>query len=213
MAQNAADGGNRRYILVQLPEKLDAGNKDQKTAAEFCAKLGKPLNIAELTKERLRRAGAKVRAENPLFAGDVGFRVFALDSSNLRTWDPDAAALPETLLDAADHVKPDRTDGDVVAELLLKLGLDLCVPVETRTVAGKLVFSVGRGVLLVCLDRDIGRTDAEPLALGLVAWHAELAPAGASTVVFRDSGFADDVAKSNLAAILHQHGLTAVRSL
>ena len=67
--------------------------------------------------------------------------------------------------------------------------------------------------LLVCLDRDIGRADAEPLALGLVAWHAELAPAGPCTVVFRDSGFADDVAKSNLAAILHQHGLSAVRSL
>lgn len=63
MAQNVADGGKRRYILVQLPESLDRDNRDQRTAAEFCKKLKKPLNIAELTKERLRRAGKKIREE------------------------------------------------------------------------------------------------------------------------------------------------------
>src|SRR5690606_34198922 len=78
MAQNAADGGNRRYILVQLPEPLDLENKDQKVAAEFCDKIGKPRNIAELTKERLRRAAKKIKDENPMFAGDLGFRVFQL---------------------------------------------------------------------------------------------------------------------------------------
>ncbi len=213
MAQNAADGGSRRYVLVQLPEPLDPANKDQKTAATFCDTLGKPRTIAELTKERLRRAGVKVKAENPLFAGDTGFRVFKLDSSNLRTWEPDHADVAKSLEEATEHVKAGRTEADVLTELLLKLGLDLCVPVTTKTIAGKAVRSVGGGVLLACLAESIGRADAEPLALGIAAWHQELAPAGGSQVVFRDSAFADDVAKSNLAAILHQHGLSNVRSL
>src|SRR5690606_2527145 len=83
MAQNAVDGGNRRYILVQLPEPLDPDNRDQRIAAEFCDRIGKPRNIAELTKERLRRAAKKIKDENPMFAGDLGFRVFKLDSSNI----------------------------------------------------------------------------------------------------------------------------------
>ncbi len=75
------------------------------------------------------------------------------------------------------------------------------------------VHSIGGGVLLVCLSESIVREDVEPLAMGIIAWHKEQAPAGESTVVFRDSAFADDVAKTNLAAILHQHGLANVRSL
>jgi adenine-specific DNA-methyltransferase len=234
MSQNAADGGNRRHILVQLPEPLDPENKDQKTAADFCDKLGKPRNIAELTKERLRRAGRKIadealakakaeREKDPLFAAsgtpepapvpDVGFRVFKLDSSNIREWDPQATVTAETLEQHAEHLKKDRTENDILHELLLKLGLDLCVPIATRAIAGKTVQAVGGGVLMVCLAQRIERTEAEPLALGLAAWHAELAPAGDATCVFRDSAFADDVAKTNLAAILHQHGLTTVRSL
>ncbi len=102
---------------------------------------------------------------------------------------------------------------DVLFELLLKLGLDLCVPIEQRTIADKTVHSIGAGVLLVCLAEQIATADVEPLALGIVAWHAELAPASDSTVVFRDSAFADDVAKTNLAAILQQHGLENVRAL
>ncbi|MDQ3013559.1 MAG: site-specific DNA-methyltransferase, partial [Acidobacteriota bacterium] len=90
---------------------------------------------------------------------------------------------------------------------------DLTVPIVPRDIAGKTVHSIGGGVLLVCLSESIARTEAEPLALGIVAWHQEQAPVGDSTVVFRDSAFADDVAKTNLAAILHQHGLETVRSL
>ena len=93
------------------------------------------------------------------------------------------------------------------------LGLDLTVPIESKVIATKTVQSVGFGSMLVCLEKVITRQDAEPLALGIAAWHKELAPAGESTVVFRDSAFADDVAKSNLAAILVQHGLKNVRSL
>jgi adenine-specific DNA-methyltransferase len=213
MRQNATDSGHRRYILVQLPEPLDPENSDQKTAADFCDKIKKSRTIAELTKERLRRAGKAVRKDMPLFKGDTGFRVFKLASSNIQAWDPDSGTLADTLEASVEHLKTDRTENDILFELLLKLGLDLTVAIEEQTIAGKKVQSVGAGTLLVCLAPRIGRQDAEPLALGMAAWHKELAPAGECTVVFKDSAFADDVAKTNLAAILEQHGLGNVRSL
>ena len=213
LQQNALDNGSRRYILVQLPEPLDPENKDQKLAADYCDKLGKPRNIAELTKERLRRAGKKIREENPMFAGDLGFRVFKLATSNIRAWEPDREKLAKTLEESIDHLKGDRTETDILFELLLKLGLDLPVPIETRAIADKTVHSIGAGSLLVCLSLSIPQADVEPLALGVVAWHRAMNPAGETTVVFRDSAFADDVAKTNLTAILDQHGLKTVRSL
>ncbi len=213
MVQNATDGGNRRYILVQLPEPLDPENKDQKTAADFCDQLGKSRTIAELTKERLRRAAAKVKADNPMFAGDTGFRVFKLDNSNIRAWNPNPDNLEETLFAHQEHLLESRTEADVLYELLLKLGLDLCVPIERRVITGKDVYVVGGGVLMACLATSITRDQVELLAQGVIAWHKELAPAGDTTCVFRDSAFADDVAKTNLAAILEQHGIQNVRSL
>ena len=213
MQQNATDGGRRRFILVQLPEPLNPENKEQKVAAEFCDKLKKTRNLAELTKERLRRGAKGVKKENSLFEGDLGFRVFKLATTNIQSWEPDRERLPETLEAAVEHLKNDRTESDILFELLLKLGIDLCVPTEEKTIASKTIQSVGAGTLIVCLAPKISRKDAEPLALGIVKWHKELAPAGESTVVFRDSAFADDVAKTNVAAILEQHGLTNVRSL
>ena len=212
---NADDHGEleRRFILVQIPEPLDPADKDQRAAAELCISLGKPINIAEVTKERLRRAASQVKQENSLFSGDTGFRVFKLDASNIRAWNPNSEDLEQSLLEQLDHLDAGRTESDVLYELLLKLGLDLCVPIEHKTIAGKSVHSVGGGVLMACLDTSITVADAEPLALGLVAWHQQQAPAGDTTCVFRDSAFADDVAKSNLAAILEQHGIARVRSL
>lgn len=210
---NALDNCNRRYILAQLPESLDSANKDQKTAAEFCDQIDKPRTIAELTKERLRRAAAKVKADNPLFAGDTGFRVFKLDHSNIRAWNPNPADLEASLFDHQDHLLEGRSEADVLYELLLKLGLDLCVPIEQRTIAGREVHSVGGGVLMTCLAEQITREQVEPLAQGIIDWHEELAPAGDTTCVFRDSAFENDVAKTNLAAILEQHGIQNVRSL
>lgn len=148
-----------------------------------------------------------------MFTGDVGFRVFKLDRSNIRAWSPAPDDLAGTLLDNANHLVPGRTEQDVLFELLLKLGLELTVPIETVTIAGKAVHAVGAGAMLACLTDTITRDDAEPLALGIVALRDRLAPSGRTDVVFRDSAFADDVAKTNLAAILHQHGLTNVRSL
>jgi len=213
MAHNTSDSSQRRYVLVQLPEPLDTDNKEQKTAAEFCDKLGKPRTIAELTKERLRRAANKIKDENPLFKGDLGFRVFKLDSSNIRAWEPDRDDLPKTLEESAEHLKTGRTEADILFELLLKLGLDLTVPIEDKTIAGKVVHSIGAGTLMVCLSDKISAKEVEPLALGIVAWHKQLAPAGETSVVFRDSAFSDDVGKTNLTAILQQHGLENVRSL
>ena len=213
MAQNATDKANRRYILVQLPEPLNPENKDQKAAADYCDGLSKPRTIAELTKERLRRAAAKIKTDNPTFSGDTGFRVFKLDSSNIRAWNPTTADLEADLLAHQDHLVEGRNESDILYELLLKLGLDLCVPIEQRTVAGKNVRSVGAGVLMACLAPKISLEDVEPLAQGIVAWHQKLTPAGDTTCVFRDSAFADDVAKTNLAAILEQHGIRNVRSL
>ena len=211
--QNKNTGGKRRAILVQLPEPLSESDKDQRVAAQFCRHLGHPVNIAEITKERLRRAAQKINEENPSYTGDLGFRVFKLDTSNIRAWDPAPDDLEGTLLAGLDHIEPDRTEQDILYELLLKLGLDLCVPIETRTIAGKSVHAVGAGTLIACLDEAISRSDVEPLALGIVVLHNTLAPAGETTVVFRDSAFADDVAKTNLAAILKQRGLGNVRSL
>lgn len=223
MAQNAADGGNRHHILVQLPEPLDPENKDQKTAADFCDQLGKPRTIAELTKERLRRAAARIKSENPLFAGDTGFRVFKLDTSNIRAWNPKPIDLEADLLTHQEHLIEGRGETDILYELLLKLGLDLCVPIETRSGEqldarlrgndGVVVHSVGGGVLMACLASAISRDEVEPLAQAIITWRRELAPAGDTTCVFRDSAFADDVAKTNLAAILAQHGIQNVRSL
>jgi adenine-specific DNA-methyltransferase len=213
MAENAQDGGTRRFILVQLPEPLDPTGREQKIAADFCDKLGKPRNICELTKERLRRGARAIRNETPMFSGDLGFRVFKLASSNIRAWEPNRDDLPTTLEESIDHLKSDRTEQDILFELLLKLGLDLSVPMEQKTIAGKAVHSVGAGTLLACMAEKIAASEVEPLALGIVAWHKTLSPAGDTTIVFRDSAFADDVAKTNLTAILQQHGLENVRSL
>lgn len=213
LAQNAADGGNRRYILVQLPESLDPENKEQKLAVEFCDKIKKPRTIAELTKERLRRTAIKIRADKPLLAGDMGFRNFKLDHSNIRAWNPNPTELDQTLFNHQDHLVDGRTEADVLYELLLKRGLDLCVPTASRLVAGKEVHAVGGGVLMACLATSIAATEVEVVALGIANWHRELAPAGDTTCVFRDSAFADDVAKTNMAAILNQSGIQNVRSL
>lgn len=204
MQLNATDRGTRRFIMVQLPEP---------TPEDSAAAIAGYKTIADIGKERLRRAAMKIKGESPMFAGDLGFRVFKLDSSNIRAWEPDREDLDKMLLDSVEHLAPGRTEADVLYELLLKLGLDLCVPIEKRTLGGKDVHAIGGGVLMACLAEKIDRGDVEALAQAIVEWHKALAPAGDTTCVFRDSAFADDVAKTNLAAILEQHGIGNVRSL
>ena len=210
---NKDTGGNRRVVLVQLPAALDETDKDQRAAVEFCKSMSISCNLAEITKERLRRSGHKILEENPTFKGDLGFRVFKLDTSNIRSWEPDHDDLEGSLLKNVEHIKSDRTEDDILYELLLKLGLDLCVPIETRTIVDKSVHSISAGTLIACLDELIDGDDIDSLAHGIVEWHEELAPAGDTTIVFRDSAFANDIAKTNLTAILEQRGLGNVRSL
>ncbi len=260
MSQNNFDDGQRKFILVQLPEHLDILKAEQKTAAEFCDSLGKPRNIAELTKERLRRAATKIRAA---YAGkqgatgqlslekedqvppqplDLGFKVFKLDTSNIRAWNPNPDELADTLMAHTEHLAAGRTEADVLYEVLLKQGLDLAIPIASQVIAGHTVLSVGAGALLVCLAQHasastassnpatdalnamrqstVTAANAEALALGIANWHTQLAAALGQTpaelhtrVVLRDSLFADDVAKTNVCAILAQRGLDDVRSL
>ena len=204
MSLNCADGGSRRFILVQLPQRT--GREDYPT-------------VAEITKERIRRVSAILGQKN---SGDVlqekagvdlGFRVLKLDTSNIRAWNPNPDDFEGSLLADVDHIQRGRSDQDILTELLLRLGFDLCVPVEKRIIGTKTVHAVGAGTLLACLDEVVSRDDIESLGQGIAEWHEELAPAGEITVVFRDSAFTDDVAKANLAAILEQRGLGNVRSL
>ena len=193
-----------RYIMVQLPEVCEKKSQARQHGFE---------TLSDVCKERLRRAANKIKEENPQFAGDLGSRAFKLDTSNIRAWEPDGDDLERTLLDSIDHIKSDRSQDDILYELLLKLGLDLCVLIETRTIAGKAVRSIGAGTLIACLDERIARKEVDSLALGIAEWHKKLESEGDATVIFRDSAFEDDVAKTNMAAILEQHGLGNVRSL
>ena len=199
MQLNKDTGGRRRFINVQLPEPVE-GNKKFRT-------------IFEVTRARIAAASERIKAENPGYDGDVGFRVFSLAASNIRAWSPEPSDLAGTLLAHAEHLVPGRTEADILTELLLKLGLDLCVPVETKDIAGKSVHSVGAGALIVCLSDGITRETVEGLAQGIITWWQALAPAGDTRIVFKDSAFADDVAKTNMAAILNQAGIKDMRSL
>jgi len=201
---NNKDRGNRKLIMVQLPEpcdeKLEAFKAGYKT-------------IAEIGKERIRRAAAKIKEENPDYEGYLGFKVFKLDSSNIRAWNPDRNDLEQTLLDQMEHLVESRSEEDVLYELLLKRGVGLTVPIKEKIITGKTVYSIGYGVLFACLDTAISREGVEDLALGIINWHKELEPAGDTQVVFRDSAFANDIAKTNMTAILEQNGIKHVRSL
>lgn len=196
--KNLNDGGSRRYILVQFPEPTDR--------ADFA-------NICDITKRRLLRVKETIEAEAGLVAADLGFRVFKLDASNVRPWNTQPEDLQQSLFDAVDNILPGRTDDDLLYEVLLKRGLDLCVPIETREVAGRKLHSVGAGTIFACLDASIDRAAAEALAEAIIAWHKELDPTGETSVIFRDSAFDGDAAKVNLTQLLVQHGIKSVRSL
>jgi len=204
MEANNDDDGNRKFVMVQLPEhieeKADAYKAGYKT-------------IADIGRDRIRKAAEKILETNSATGIDLGFKAFKLDSSNIRAWNPDASDLEQTLLDHADHLVEGRSEQDVLYELLLKRGVDLTVPIEKKEIAGKTVYSIGYGVLFACLDETINKADIEDLAKGITDWNKELEPAADTQIVFRDSAFADDIAKTNMTAILEQNGIAHVRSL
>lgn len=204
MSLNASDSGSRRYVCIQLPELVDSSSEAAKQGF---------ATIAELAKERIRRASEEVKRGEAEIAGDLGFRVFKLAQSNFRAWEAQPSDLEGMLLDNTEHLVQGRTEQDVLYELLLKRGLDLCVPIEKKQIAGKTVHAIGGGALFASLADGLTKEVVESLATGIVAWWKDLAPAVATTIVFKDSGFADDVAKTNMAAILNQNGILDVRSL
>ena len=212
MAQNVEDGGRRRHFLVQLPEPVDEEDNQQQMAAAFLKTIGKPFNIAELTKERLRRASSSL-GEGATASTDLGFRVFKLDSSNVRAWEPDKSDFKQSVIDYVDHIKPDRSEDDLFYELLLKLGYDLCAPMEQRVIAGKRVNAVAGGALVACMAESIKKHEVDELTLGIVALRDEMEDTEDIMVFFRDNAFEDEVAKSNVTEILRQYDIKDVRSL
>ena len=199
MQLNAEDGGNRRFMLVQLPEICD--EKSEAAKAGYA-------NICEIGKERIRRAGAKIKEDNPLGTTelDVGFRVFKLDSSNLKLWDNSPitgenalAELEARIYGMLDILKPDRSDEDVVYEVMLKLGQDLCKPIVVIDLPdNRRVYGVGADVtFIVCITKDVTIDDAQIMA--------EYAP---GRVVFADACFNNSTDKSNVKLCLRDKGIT-----
>lgn len=186
MALNAEDGGKRRHILVQLPEPCDEKNEAFKAGYK---------TIAEIGKERIRRAGKKVREENADKPGidqlDIGFRVLKVDSSNMKEvyYAPDAVQQAD-LLDQVDNIREDRTPEDLLFQVLLDWGVDLALPVTQEIIAGKTVFFVDGNALAACFERGIDE-----------AFVKELAARQPLRVVFRDAGFGSDSVKINVEQI------------
>lgn len=221
---NAEDGGTRNFIQVQLPEPTDIKSEAHKAGY---------LNLAEIGKERIRRAGKKIidekvveieklKSKNSLLQEDqeeinnlqlaidnldTGFKVFKLDSSNIKGWDGNPDNLVDNLFDSQDNIKEGRTEEDVLFEILLKYGLDLTLPIEEKIIEGKKVFSVGFGALFICLGDGITSKVAE----GIGAWKEVLSPE-VCRVIFKDSGFGD-VEKTNSVQTLKRFGINEIKSI
>jgi adenine-specific DNA-methyltransferase len=184
MQLNAEDGGRRTFIMVQLPEPCEEQSDD--TAEGFA-------NIAEISKERIRRAGVQIKSEVALTYPtlDTGFRVLKIDTSNMRDvyYAPDAVA-QTTLLGQVDNIKPDRTPEDLLFQVLVDEGVDLALPIAEETIAGKKVFFVDGNALAACFDDGI--TDE------LVKEIAKRKPLKA---VFRDANYGSDSVKINVDQI------------
>lgn len=195
--------GNRKYIMVQLPEPTDEKSEAYKAGYK---------NISEIGKERIRRAANQIKEElkdqpEVLEQLDLGFKVFKLDSSNIHTWDTAPEALENNLF-RDEVIKEDRTAEDVLYEVLLKYGLDLTYPIEEVTLDNKKVYSVGAGQLIFCLDDGVTRNSAQ----AIIDWAKEdeiIDP----KVVFKDAGFTSDVEKTNIIQLFKTHGVMDVKSI
>ena len=204
MQLNSEDGGNRKYIMVQLPEATDEKSEAYKAGYK---------NICEIGKERIRRAAKKIKEEKAekvkkegLFDSrsqsgtegkdeqDYGFRVYRLDSSNMQEVYYKPQDYNQATLDLfADNVKPDRTAEDLLTQIMLDWGLPLSLKIERKTIAGKEVFSVAGDSLYACFDHELDE-----------AFAKEIAKEKPLRMVFRDNGFKDDTAKENVRQLLKQ---------
>ena len=184
MQLNSEDDGNRKFIMVQLPEKTDEKSEAFKAGYK---------NICEIGKERIRRAGKKIKEESPLTTQDldIGFRVLKLDSTNMQDiyYSPKDISQAD-LFSQVDNVKPDRTGEDLLFQVMLELGATLDSKIETTTVAGKTIYNVAKGYLVACFEPDV--TDDVVKAI------AQMQPAYA---VLRDTSMKDDSTATNFEQI------------
>lgn len=196
MQLNAEDGGNRKFIMVQLPEKCDETSEAYKAGFK---------NICEIGKERIRRAGKKIKEENPLTTTnlDTGFRVLKLDSSNMKDVYYKPEETTQTLLDMLeDNIKEDRSPLDLLFQVMLDLGHELSAKIEEKTVEGKQIFAVDDNDIIACFDDDITEK--------VVTEIAKLKPLYA---VFRDSGMASDSAHTNFEQIFAAYSPNTIRKV
>jgi adenine-specific DNA-methyltransferase len=186
MQLNAEDGGKRKFIMVQLPEACDEKSEAFKAGYN---------TIAEISKERIRRAGKKIKEENATTAPDLdtGFRVLKIDSSNMSDvyYAPDEVVQTE-LEFYTDNIKEDRTSEDLLFQVLLDWGVDLTLPITREIIDDREVFFVDNNALAACFDKN-GKITEE--------FCKQLAERQPMRVVFRDSGFKDDSVKINVEQI------------
>ena len=191
MQLNAEDGGNRKWICVQLPEKCKPDTEAAK--AGF-------VTIADIAKERIRRAGRKIREESGGKQLDTGFKVFKLDESNFKVWDTQVdgvAQLEQQLLDFVDNVRPDARGEDLLCELILKTGLELNVAIEAKAAGGGVYHRIGNGSLVICLADKL----TEPLLATMLGDKPE-------KIIVLDRAFADnDQLKTNMLLQAEQAGV------
>ena len=205
MKLNAEDGGNRRFIMVQLPELCDEKSEAYKAGYK---------NICEIGEERIRRAGEQIKADwekehpsdslfssNEKFNVDIGFKVFKLDSTNIVPWDSSEQYNEDNLFNLNDVFKIDRSKEDVLYEIMLKYGV-FDKDVEEMDINGKTMYRVGKRYMIVCLEDKV--TEADVKAIG------ELSP---KTVIFKESGFVDDNAKINAVYNLEKAGVEDIKCI
>ncbi|WP_198403145.1 site-specific DNA-methyltransferase [Faecalibacterium prausnitzii] len=197
MQLNAEDGGHRKFIMVQLPEKTDEKSEAYKAGYK---------NICEIGKERIRRAGRKIKEDAGLTAPadlDIGFRCLRLDSSNMENvyYMPEETR-QQDLFSLVDNVKPDRTPEDLLFQVMLDLGVLLSSPIEVKEIEGKRVFNVAEGFLLACFDHDVTEETVKAIA--------QMKPYYA---VFRDSSMANDSVATNFDQIFETYSPDTVRKV
>lgn len=194
---NVVDNGKRKFIMVQLPELTDKKSESYKQGYK---------NICEIGKERIRRAGNKIIEENKNNENiknlDIGFKVLKLDTSNIRKWQPDYDNLKSSLIDHLENYIEGRTELDVVYEIMIKYGLDLTYQVDEHIIARKKVYSIGFGMLIICLDDDLTTDVAEGILELIKNTSSET-----TRVVFKDNGFKTDSNKTNIKEILKCGGV------
>ena len=197
MQLNSEDGGNRKFIMVQLPEQVEEKHEAYKAGYK---------NIAETSKERIRRAGAQILEGDchEDWNKDIGFRVLKVDTSNMQDVYYQPQQLNQNdLFASVDNIKPDRSSEDLLFQVLLDWGVDLTLPIRRETLQGKEVFIVDDNALVACFEQGISEA--------LIHELAELKPLRA---VFRDNGFASDAVKVNVTQIFKQRSpITEVKAI